>query len=139
MQRVDSHTEMCRHVRWAIGYDTNTGLSMQHGNLLLGKLQAIYAKFDEDATADKAHLAELQAGPSSILSSSFYTSSTRTYTRRSTAPSDLMQMQDPEPLGDTSSTRGIVSGHMSTSHIGRSRASTQVSRSAGRVGRLRGN
>ena len=81
---IDSLTEMCRHIRWAIGYDANTGLSTWHGDLFLRKLQAIYAKFYEDATADKVHLAKLQAGPSSILSLNFYTSSTRTYTQSST-------------------------------------------------------
>ena len=66
---IDSHTEMCHCVQWAIGYNANTGLSMLHGNLLLGKLQAIYAKFEEDAATDEARLAKLQAGPSSIPSS----------------------------------------------------------------------
>ncbi|KIM82705.1 hypothetical protein PILCRDRAFT_70219, partial [Piloderma croceum F 1598] len=136
---IDSHTEMHRHVRWAIGYDANTGLSTPHGDLLLVKLQAIYAKFNEDAAADETHLAELRAGPSSIPPLNFYTSSTRTYTQRSAASSDSMQMQDSEPLGDASSTRGTVSGHASTSHIGRSRGPTKVSRGAGRVGCPRGS
>jgi hypothetical protein len=26
-ERIDSHTEMCHRVQWAIGYDANTGLS----------------------------------------------------------------------------------------------------------------
>ena len=119
-ERIDSHTEMRRHIRWAISYDADTGLSTRHGDLLLGKLQAIYAKFDEDAAADEVHLAELRAGPSSIPSSNFYTSSTRTYTQSSTAPFDLMQMQDREPQLSTC-------------------GSIQVSRSAGRIGRPRGS
>ena len=98
-ERIDSHAEMHRHVQWAMGYDSNTGLSTLHGDMLLNKLQAIYTEFDEDVAADKAQLAELRADPSNILPSSFYTSSTQTNTLRTAASSDSIQTHNLENPG----------------------------------------
>jgi hypothetical protein len=141
-ERIDSHAEMRRHVRWAMGYDSNTGLSTLHGDMLLNKLQAIYMEFDEDVAADEAHLAELRTDPPSILPSSFYTSSTQTYTQHSAASSNSIQTHDLDSLGQASST---VLGRTGASQVGRPRGSRRaavrdaVVRGAGRVGRPRGN
>jgi hypothetical protein len=141
-ERIDSHTEMRRHVRWAMGYDSNTGLSTLHSDMLLHKLQVIYTEFDKDVAADEAHLAELRTDPPSILPSSFYTSSTQTYTQHSGGSSNSIQTHDLDSLGQASST---VLGRTGASRVGCPRGSRQaavrdaVVRGAGRVGRPRGN
>ena len=138
-ERIDSHAEMHRHVWWAMGYDSSTGLSTLHGDMLLNKLQAIYTEFDEDVAADDAHLAELHTDPPNILPSSFYASSTQTYTRRMAAS---IQTQDSENLGQAS---GTVLGHTGASQVGRAWGLRRVAvtdavvRGAGWVGHLRGN
>src|SRR5882762_3479041 len=98
-----------------MGYDSNTGLSTLHGDMLLKKLQAIYMEFDEDVAADEAHLAELHTDPPNILPSSFYTSSTQTYTQRMAASFDSIQTRNSENLGQASST---VLGHTGASQVG---------------------
>jgi len=89
-ERIKTHEVLHQHVRWAIGFNESTREPTIHGDKLLVKLQQIYAKLDEDAAAEAAQLAELQAMPETIASSSFYatSSSTQTRTRQRTVPVD---------------------------------------------------
>lgn len=71
-ERIESAQEMRRHVRWAIGFNEDTGYSTEYGDMLLEKLREIYAKLDADAAAEEARSAELRAGPQHVQPSQFY-------------------------------------------------------------------
>lgn len=84
-ERIETLTEMRRHVCWAIGFDENTGYSTTYGDLLLAKLQSIYAKFDDAAAAAEACLTALCAMPREVDPTNFYATSTQSRSRRTAA------------------------------------------------------
>ena len=48
--------DFAQHACWAVGFDVVTGATTECGSMLLEHLKMIYAKFDEDAAAQEAHL-----------------------------------------------------------------------------------
>jgi hypothetical protein len=82
-ERIETHAEMRRHVRWAIGFDENTGYPTTYGDMLLVKLQSIYTKFDNEAAAEDARIAVLQAMPEEVDPANFYATSTQLHTGKS--------------------------------------------------------
>jgi hypothetical protein len=84
-ERIESQIEMRRHVLWAIGFDENTGYSTTYGDMLLAKLQSIYAKFNDEVAAKEARLTELRATPQEVDPTNFYATSAQSRARN-TAP-----------------------------------------------------
>ena len=130
-ERIETQAEMRRHVRWAIGFDENTGYSTTYGDMLLAKLQAIYTKFDDKTVADNARLVELRGMPQEVASTSFYATSAQTHAQRmapATENSNDIQGTDTGALGSSSLRgRGLARGLRG-----------QQVRGRGRVGRPRG-
>jgi hypothetical protein len=72
-ERVETREEFVQHARWPLGFDgEGTGATTEYGILLLKRLKMIYSKFDDDTTADEAHLAHLQSLPTHVDTGSFY-------------------------------------------------------------------
>jgi hypothetical protein len=124
-EQIETQAEMRRHVRWAIGFDENTGYSTTYGDMLLVKLQLIYAQFDNEAATEEAHIAELRAMPEEVDPANFYATSAQSR------------------IGQT----GVLTGDMGTgdsSSMSRRggpaarRTRQQLTRGGGRVGRPRG-
>jgi hypothetical protein len=72
---IETQAEMRRHVQWAISFDENTGCSTTYGDMLLVKLQLIYAQFDNEAATEDAHITELRAMPEEVDPANFYATS----------------------------------------------------------------
>jgi hypothetical protein len=127
-ERIETLTEMRRHVRWAIGFNENTGYTTTYGDLLLAKLQSIYAKFDDDAAAAEAHLTALRAMPHEVDPTNFYATSTQSRYRRTTAVTENSNHLYETDTGISGSLQGgLVRG-----------AGHQRVRGRGRVARPRG-
>ena len=71
-EQIESADELARHIRWPIGIDAETHVLTDIGRELLAKLQEIYHKIDDEATAKDAHLQYLRSLPSTVEPASFY-------------------------------------------------------------------
>jgi hypothetical protein len=129
-ERVETQAEMRRHVRWAIGFDENTGYSTIYGDMLLAKLRSIYTKFDNEVVADEARLRELHAMPQEVDSTSFYATSTQLHARHTVNVAENSNVTHTE----SSRTGNHPQGQQPTRGTGHQRG-----KRGGRAGRPRGS
>ena len=71
-EKIESADEVAQHIHWLIGIDAKTHVLTDIGCELLAKLQEIYCKIDDEATAKDAHLQYMCSLPSTVEPASFY-------------------------------------------------------------------
>ena len=79
-ERIESHHELRRHVRWAIGHDEETGKATMYGEQLLTQLSEIYSKLDRDVEIVQQQIIQSRAHPT-VTSSNFYSTANTRQTR----------------------------------------------------------
>ena len=125
-ERVETREEFAQHVRWSLGFDGNT--TTEYGSMLLDRLRRVYSKFDEDATADEAHLKHLRSLPVVVDTGSFYAGSSNEMRRWTNLTAETYLQHNTGSTGNVvgetevgQSTRARGRGRGRATHRGRGR------------------